>query len=149
MGILGGIDDRRRFWRLNQLANYAGLSPSSRESGAVQRRGGITRQGPSLMRYFTVPAAWPAMRSKSLTPALRKWVRGLIVKRGRQVAAVALAGRLLVLAHNLPIRPCASGRVLKGMGLTASHSIGGAFSREENRKHKVFLARFQKEDRLR
>ncbi|MBU1274236.1 MAG: IS110 family transposase [Proteobacteria bacterium] len=101
MGILSGIDDVKRFRRSNQLASYAGLIPSSRDSGAVQRRGGITHQGRSLMRYFAVQAAWSAMRSKSLTPSLRKWARRLIVKRGRKVAAVALARRLLVLAHKL------------------------------------------------
>lgn len=101
LGILSGIDDIKRFRRSNQLASYAGLIPSSRDSGAVQRRGGITRQGRSLMRYFAVQAAWAAMRSKNLTVPLRKWSRRLIVKRGKKVAAVALARRLLVLAHKL------------------------------------------------
>ncbi|MBU1157699.1 MAG: IS110 family transposase [Proteobacteria bacterium] len=101
LGILSGIDDIKRFRRSNQLASYAGLIPSSRDSGAVQRRGGITRQGRSLMRYFAVQAAWAAMRSKNLTIPLRKWSRRLIVKRGKKVAAVALARRLLVLAHKL------------------------------------------------
>ena len=101
MGILSGIGDIKRFKRPSQLASYAGLIPSTRDSGGVQRRGGITRQGRSLMRYFAVQAAWSAMRSKSLTPSLRKWARRLIVRRGRQIAAVALARRLLVLAHRL------------------------------------------------
>ena len=99
MGILSGIGDVNRFKRANQLASYAGLIPSSRDSGSVQRRGGITRQGRSLMRHFSVQAAWAALRSKSLTPSLRKWAKRLIVKRGRKVAAVALARRLLVLAY--------------------------------------------------
>ena len=51
MGILSGIGDAKRFKRANQLASYAGLIPSSRESGSVQRRGGITKQGRSLMRH--------------------------------------------------------------------------------------------------
>jgi len=98
MGILSGIDEIKRFKRSNQLASYAGLIPSSRDSGSVQRRGGITHQGRNLMRHFALQAAWAAMRSKKLTPSLQKWSRRLIVKKGRQVAAVALARRLMVLA---------------------------------------------------
>lgn len=101
MGILSGIGDITRFKRPGQLASYAGLIPSSRDSGGIQRRGGITRQGRGLMRHLAVQAAWAAMRSKNLTPPLRKWVRRLIVKRGRQVAAVALARRLLVMVHKI------------------------------------------------
>lgn len=101
MGILSGIGDISRFKRAGQLASYAGLIPSSRDSGGVQRRGRITRQGRVVMRHLAVQAAWAAMRSKDLTPPLRKWIRRLIVKRGRQVAAVALARRLLVLVHKV------------------------------------------------
>lgn len=48
-----------------------------------------------------VQASWAAMRSRPLTPALRKWVRRLIVKRGFRIAVVALARRLLVLGYRL------------------------------------------------
>jgi transposase len=99
MGILSAIDDVKRFKRPNQLASYAGLIPSSRDSGSVQRRGGITHQGRNLMRNFAVQAAWSAMRSKKLDPSLRKWSGRLVVKKGRQVAAVALARRLMILVH--------------------------------------------------
>jgi hypothetical protein len=51
------------------------------------------------MRNFAVQAAWAAMRSKKLDPSLRKWAGRLVVKKGRQVAAVALARRLMVLVH--------------------------------------------------
>jgi transposase len=99
MGILSGIDEVKRFKRSNQLASYAGLIPSSRDSGSKQRRGGITHQGRNLMRHFAVQAAWAALRSKKLSPSLRKWSRRLIVKKGRQVATVALARRLMILVH--------------------------------------------------
>jgi transposase len=99
MGILSGIDEIKRFKRSNQLASYAGLIPSSRDSGSKQRRGGITHQGRNLMRNFAVQAAWAAMRSKKLNPSLRKWSGRLIVKKGRQVAAVAMARRLMVMTH--------------------------------------------------
>ena len=99
LAILSGIDDIKRFKRSNQLASYAGLVPSSRDSGSMQRRGGITHQGRNLMRNYAVQAAWSAMRSKDLSPSLRKWSRRLIVKKGGQVTAVAMARRLLLLVH--------------------------------------------------
>jgi transposase len=99
LAILSGIDNIKRFKRSNQLPSYAGLIPSSRDSGSIQRRGGITHQGRNLMRNYAVQAAWSAMRSKDLNPSLRKWSRRLIVKKGGQVAAVALARRLLILVH--------------------------------------------------
>lgn len=101
LGILSGIGDITRFKRPNQLASYAGLIPSSRDSGGIQRRGGITRQGRGLMRYLAVQAAWAALRSRALTPGLRKWAKRLIVKRGCKVAVVALARRLMVMVHKI------------------------------------------------
>ena len=99
LAILSGIDNVKRFKRSNQLASYAGLIPSSRDSGSTQRRGGITHQGRNLMRNYAVQAAWSAMRSKDLSPSLRKWSKRLIVKKGGQVTAVAMARRLLLLVH--------------------------------------------------
>lgn len=101
LGILSGIGDINRFKRPSQLASYAGLIPSSRDSGGIQKRGSITRQGRSLMRYLAVQAAWVALRSRALTPSLRNWAKRLIVKRGRKVAVVALARRLMVLVHKI------------------------------------------------
>ena len=101
LGVLSSVDDVKRFKRPGDLASYAGLIPSSRDSGEVQRRGGITRQGRSLLRHLMVQAGWAALRSRDLTPSLQRWARRLIVKKGRKVAVVALARRLLILAHKL------------------------------------------------
>lgn len=101
LAVLSSLDDPHRFKHSGQVASYAGLVPSCRDSGGTQRRGGITHQGRSLLRYLLVQAAWAALRSKRLTPGLQKWTRRLIVKRGAMVAVVALARRLLILGHRL------------------------------------------------
>ena len=101
MAVLSSLDDPHRFKHSGQVASYAGLVPSSRDRGDSQKRGGITHQGRSMLRYLLVQAAWAAMRSKKLTPDLQKWTRRLIVKRGAMVATVALARRLLILGHRL------------------------------------------------
>ena len=101
LGVLSHIDDPHRFSRSGQVASYAGLVPVSRDSAESIKHSGITRQGNAILRHLMVQAAWSALRSKKLTPGLRKWAGRLIFKRGPQVAAVALARRLLVLAHRL------------------------------------------------
>ena len=101
LGVLSNIDTPRRFSRPGQVASYAGLVPTSRDSAESIRHGGITRQGNAILRHLMVQAAWSALRSKKLTPALKKWASRLVFKRGPQVAAIALARRLVVLAHRL------------------------------------------------
>ena len=101
LAVLSSLDDPHRFKHPGQVASYAGLAPSCRDSGGRQRRGGITHQGRPLLRYLLVQAAWAALRSKKLTPNLQKWTRKLIVKRGAKVAVVALARRLFILGYQL------------------------------------------------
>ena len=101
LGVLSHLDDIHRFKRSCQVASYAGLVPSSRNSAEVIRQGGITHQGSAILRHLMVQAGWSAIRSKRLTPGLRKWFRRLLYKAGPQKAVVALARRLLVLAHRL------------------------------------------------
>jgi hypothetical protein len=47
------------------------------------------------MRWLLVEAAWRILRSKSLaTVALRGWTLAIAQRRGKRIAAVALARRL-------------------------------------------------------
>mgnify|MGYP001270248733 FL=1 len=48
-----------------------------------------------------IQGALAAMRSERLTPGFAKLWRRLYAQRGRQVAATALARRLLLLGHKL------------------------------------------------
>lgn len=101
LAVLSHLDDPHRFKRSCQVASYSGLVPSSRNSAEVVRQGGITHQGSAILRHLMVQAGWSAIRSKQLTPGLRKWFGRLLFKAGPQKAVVALARRLLVLAHRL------------------------------------------------
>lgn len=101
LAVASSIDDPHRFHRPRQVGSYGGLAPSVRDSGEKIRHGGITKQGSSVLRFYMVQAALSAMRSKALSPGLRKWVLRLRVRRGHQVAIVALARRLLELSFRL------------------------------------------------
>jgi transposase len=62
--FLTEIGDMTRFKNRRQVASYTGLSPSSRESGKItDRKGHITRQGPSRLRKALCQAAWSQVRS--------------------------------------------------------------------------------------
>jgi transposase len=89
------VDDVERFRGAGQVAAYLGLVPRERSSGEQQQRGRITKAGNSRARSLLVEAAWLILRSKrSDTLALRTWAERVAARRGRRVAAVALARRL-------------------------------------------------------
>ncbi len=55
--VISEIDDISRFDTNEKLASYAGLVPRQDQSGSVDRRGHITKHGPSILRFVLVNAA--------------------------------------------------------------------------------------------
>jgi transposase len=89
------VDEVERFRGAGQVAAYLGLVPRERSSGERQQRGRITKAGNSRARSLLIEAAWLILRGKrSDTLALRTWAERVAARRGRRVAAVALARRL-------------------------------------------------------
>jgi transposase len=89
------LDDAARFRGAHQVASYLGLVPRERSSGEKQRRGRITKAGNCRVRTLLVEAAWLILRGKNpATAALRGWGERLALRRGKRIAAVALARRL-------------------------------------------------------
>ena len=58
MTILTELGDIKRFSKPTGLMAYAGLVPSERSSGNVQRRGRITKSGSQELRRILVEASW-------------------------------------------------------------------------------------------
>lgn len=86
------IDDAKRFKGPHQVEAYVGLVPSELSSGEKQRRGRITKTGNGRLRSLMVQLALSTMRlRKGTTQQLWEWSGRLEAKRGRKVAAVALA----------------------------------------------------------
>ena len=89
------IDDITRFHSAHELEAYLGVVPSERSSGEKRQLGHITKAGNGRMRWLLVEAAWQILRSKSpRTAALRAWTLTIAQRRGKRIAAVALARRL-------------------------------------------------------
>jgi transposase len=89
------LDEVKRFRGAGQVAAYLGLVPRERSSGERQQRGRITKAGNSRARSLLIEASWLILRSKREdTLALRTWAERVAIRRGRRIAAVALARRL-------------------------------------------------------
>jgi transposase len=96
IGEVGGVE---RFPSSKHLVSYAGLNPRLDQSGDCRRHGGITKAGRSQLRWIMVEVAWRHVHNEG--PEAEYYHR--LLKRGKlpQVAIVALARRLLVLAYFL------------------------------------------------
>ena len=93
--MVATVDDAKRFKGAHQLEAYVGLVPSEMSSGEKQRRGHITKTGSSRMRRLLVQVALSTMRlRKESTRSLWEWAARIEVRRGKKVAAVALARKI-------------------------------------------------------
>lgn len=89
------VDDIARFRSAHELEAYIGLVPGERSSGEKRRIGRITKAGNTRLRWLLVEAGWRILKSKSPeTAALRAWALRIASRRGKRIAAVALARRL-------------------------------------------------------
>jgi transposase len=90
------IGEAGRFHDAAHLVSWAGLTPKHRESDTTVRRGPITKQGSGLVR-------WAAIEAAQKIPATAGWLicnRARIAeRRGRNVATVAVARKLLTLVY--------------------------------------------------
>jgi transposase len=90
------IGDVHRFVSARNLCSWAGLTPRHRESDTTVHRGPITKQGSTLVR-------WAAVEAAQKTPATAGWLirsrAGITARRGRNIATVAVARKLLIFVY--------------------------------------------------
>jgi len=87
------IDDVGRFADAHRLASYLGLIPGERSSGQKQKRTGLTKAGPTKLRWTLVQAAWVARRYYKDHPIVA-WSFEVERRRGKKIAVTALARKL-------------------------------------------------------
>ena len=96
------IDDVGRFRRAHEVEAYLGLVPRELSSGETQRRGRITKAGPSRTRRLLIQAAVSILRRRPPeAEALGLWALRIAARRGKHVAVVALARRLAGILYAL------------------------------------------------
>ena len=82
-----------RFSNAKKLSSYFGLAPKVRQSGDRERHGHITKEGNRMVRSLLIQAAlWHIRIGKG---DARKHYLGVLKRRGKQIARVAAANKLL------------------------------------------------------
>jgi transposase len=89
------IGDVHRFASPRHLCSWAGVTPRHRESDTTVHRGRITKQGSGLVRWAAVEAA---QKTPSATWLTRRRA-GITERRGRSIATIAVARKLLTLVY--------------------------------------------------
>jgi transposase len=89
------IGDVHRFASPQKLCCWAGLTPRHRESDTTVHRGPITKQGSRLVRWAAIEAAQRPRAGSKLALARGR----LAERRGRNIATVAAARKLLTLVY--------------------------------------------------
>jgi transposase len=100
--LLSALDDARRFDDQKAVANYGALAPTIYQSGAVRQLGRINRDGRGEVRRVLLQCAHTVARMKShgATP-LQQFFARIARRRGRKIAVVALARKLLTTAYGV------------------------------------------------
>jgi transposase len=92
--FIAEIGDVHRFTRPEQLCSWAGLTPRHRESDTKVRRGRITKQGSTLVRWAAVEAVQRVRRGPIAATRAR-----IGTNRGANIGKVAAARKLLTLVY--------------------------------------------------
>lgn len=92
LGLASRIGPIERFPRPRSLANYFGLTPSSRNSGeAKDRLGSITKEGSKFARFLLGQLVLHFLKQD---PKMRDWYRRIKLRRGSKIARVAVMRRI-------------------------------------------------------
>jgi transposase len=94
MPIVAEIGDITRFPSARHLCAWAGLTPTVRSSDAKARLGHISRLGSGALRWALIEAA---QRNTQGEGALAETFERIADRRGRQIAKVAVARKILTL----------------------------------------------------
>ena len=86
-----------RFGSARKLASWAGLTPTVRGSDRVAHYGHISKEGSVWLRWVLCEAAQTAKRS----PQFAATFQAIAKRRGKKIATIAVARKLLTRAWHL------------------------------------------------
>jgi transposase len=100
--FMAAVGEVSRFPSPRHLVAYLGLNPKVRQSGSEPaKHGRISKRGPAAVRGVLTEAAWVAARTPG--PLRAFWER-TARRRGDQIATIAVARKLVVIAWNMLTR---------------------------------------------
>jgi len=92
--IAGEIGEIERFSSPEKLTGYTGLCPRVNQSGEKDRRGPLTKHGPTYLRWALLEATMHALRRPAYSERYQRNKRRLGKQRGAKVAQIDIARRL-------------------------------------------------------
>lgn len=100
--LLGALDDASRFDNKKSAAKYGALTPTVHQSGSVNYHGHICRDGRHEVRKVLLQCAHTVARMKSYDARpLKEFFERIQKRRGKKIAIVALARKLLTIAYGV------------------------------------------------
>jgi transposase len=100
--VVATMGDPKAFKNGRHFAAFLGLTPQQHSSGGKSRLGSISRRGDVYVRRMLVQGAHAILKHVARREGPRAdWLRALVARRGRQVAAVALANKNARIAWRL------------------------------------------------
>jgi transposase len=100
--LVGALDEARRFDDQKAVANYGALTPTIYQSGEVRQLGRINRDGRLEVRRVLRQCAHTLVRMKSQgAKPLQQFYGRVARRRGKKIALVALARKLLTTAYGV------------------------------------------------
>lgn len=100
--LVSAIDDAKRFDNKKSVSKYGGLTPRIYQSGGVTHLGRINRDGRMEMRKVLLQCAHTITRMKSYEAwPLKAFFERIRKRRGKKIAVVALARKLLTIAYGV------------------------------------------------
>jgi transposase len=92
--IAAEIGEIERFESPEKLTGYTGLCPRVNQSGEKDRRGPITKHGPTYLRWAMLEATMQALKHPAYSARYQRTKRRLGKQRGAKVAQIDVARRL-------------------------------------------------------
>lgn len=93
------VGDIGRFAKAKRLVSYFGIASRVSQSAERERHGHITKEGSRMVRWLLVQAA--VVRIRLLKGSERRNYLGVVTRRGKQIARIAVARKLVGIMFHL------------------------------------------------
>lgn len=108
--MIATVGDARHFANGRQLAAWLGIVPKQHSTGGKSRLLGISKRGDRYLRTLLIHGARAVVRIAERKAEAESWIRRLLARRNKNVAAVALANKnartiWALLAHDRDYEP--------------------------------------------
>lgn len=91
--VVASVGDATNFKNGRQLAAWLGIVPRQHSTGGKSMLLGISKRGDTYLRTLLIHGARAVIRGAAHKPGADPWLKGLLARRNKNVAAVALANK--------------------------------------------------------